>query len=80
LLGGRYIPTPAGIRTLSGMSSLLTSSNARFVFLIIAYVFSSTKLGIRAEQVLPGSEGVGGRGRGRGRVVGEKWPKQCMHM
>jgi hypothetical protein len=37
----------------------------RFVFLIIAYVFSSTKLEIRAEQVLPGSrgkrEGAGGR-------------------
>jgi hypothetical protein len=37
-----------------------------FVFLIIAYVFSSTKLVIRAEQVLPGSEGVwGGEGEGR---------------
>jgi hypothetical protein len=41
-----------------------------FVFLIIAYVFSSTKLVIRAEQILPGSEGrwgeregAGGRGR-----------------
>jgi hypothetical protein len=33
-----------------------------FVFLIIAYVFSSTKLVIRAEQVLPGSEGCGGSG------------------
>jgi hypothetical protein len=30
-----------------------------------AYVFSSTKLEIRAEQVLPGSEGEGGRGSGR---------------
>jgi hypothetical protein len=27
-----------------------------FVFLIMAYVFSSTKLVIRAEQLLPGSE------------------------
>jgi hypothetical protein len=27
-----------------------------FVFLIVAYVFSSTKLQIRAEQALPGSE------------------------
>jgi hypothetical protein len=27
-----------------------------FVFLIIAYVFSLTKLKIRAKQVLPGSE------------------------
>jgi hypothetical protein len=31
----------------------------RFVFLIIAYTFSSTKLEIRAEQVLPRSEGFG---------------------
>jgi hypothetical protein len=29
------------------------------------YVFSSTKLEIRAEQILPGSEGVGGGGQGR---------------
>jgi hypothetical protein len=35
-----------------------------FVFLIIAYVFSSTKLEIRAEQVLPRSKGVGRRGKG----------------
>jgi hypothetical protein len=28
------------------------------VFLIISYVFSSTELEKRAEQVLPGSEGV----------------------
>jgi hypothetical protein len=33
------------------------------VFLVIAYVFSSTKLGKRAEQVLPGSE-EWGRGQG----------------
>jgi hypothetical protein len=37
-----------------------------------AYVFSSTKLEIKAEQVLSGSEAGMGRG--------EKWPKQCMHM
>jgi hypothetical protein len=44
-----------------------------YVFLTIAYVFSSTKLEKRAEQVLPGSErgkrerdGAGGRG--------ENWP------
>jgi hypothetical protein len=30
------------------------------------YVFSSTKLEIRAEQVLPGSEGRGGRGWEKG--------------
>jgi hypothetical protein len=44
-----------------------------FVFLIIAYVFSSTKLEKRAEYVLPGSGG------GRAGGLGEKWPKQCMH-
>jgi hypothetical protein len=33
-----------------------------FVFLIIAYVFFSTKLEKRAEQVLPGSEGMVGSG------------------
>jgi hypothetical protein len=35
-----------------------------FVFLIIVYVLSSTKLEIRAKQVLPGSKGVGGKGGG----------------
>jgi hypothetical protein len=34
-----------------------STSKKCFVFLIIAYVVSSTKLKIRAEQVLPGSEG-----------------------
>jgi hypothetical protein len=38
---------------------------------IIAYVYSSTELEKRAEQVLPGSEGDEGA---------EKWPKQCMHI
>jgi hypothetical protein len=42
-----------------------------------AYVFSSTKLERRAEQILPGSVGGGGQGWGD---RGEKWPKQCMHM
>jgi hypothetical protein len=43
------------------------------------YVFSSTKLEIRAEQVLPGSKG--GKG-GEDRRVGQggKLPKECMHM
>jgi hypothetical protein len=36
-----------------------------------AYVFSSSKLEIRAEQLLPGSEGVKGLG-GPGFWVGEK--------
>jgi hypothetical protein len=50
-----------------------------FVFLIIAYVFSSTKLEIRAEQVLPGSKGNGEQMEAEG-GRGEKWPKQCMHI
>jgi hypothetical protein len=37
-------------------------------FSYYAYVFSSTKLEIRTEEILPGSEGRGG------------WPKQCVHM
>jgi hypothetical protein len=48
------------------------------VFLIIAYVFSSTELEKSAEKVLPGSEGGGGKEGSRG--WGEKWPKQCMHI
>jgi hypothetical protein len=35
------------------------SLQKRFVFLITVYVFSSTKLEKRAEQVLPGSKGSG---------------------
>jgi hypothetical protein len=38
----------------------LISTSKNDVFLIIAYVFSSTKLVIRAEKVLSGSEVVGG--------------------
>jgi hypothetical protein len=43
-----------------------------------AYVFSSTKLEIRAEQVLPGSEGRREREDGGGGQVGEM--NQCTHM
>jgi hypothetical protein len=42
----------------------LTQLAKTLVFLIIAFVFSSTKLKIRAEQVLHGSKGVGGKERG----------------
>jgi hypothetical protein len=49
------------------------------VFLIIAYVFSSTKLDIRAEHILPGSKEGWGERKGMG-VRGEKWPKHCMHV
>jgi hypothetical protein len=44
-----------------------------FVFLIIAYVFSSTKLEKRAEQVLPGSKGRW-KGRGWGGAGGRNGP------
>jgi hypothetical protein len=45
----------------------------RCVFLIIAYVFSSTNVETRAKPVLPGSEGVGGQ-------VGEMAQKMYAHM
>jgi hypothetical protein len=46
-----------------------TSKNAVFIFIV--YVFSSTKLEIRAEQVMPVSEG-GGREEDGGGLRGEK--------
>jgi hypothetical protein len=36
------------------------------VLLIIVYTLSSTKLEVRAKQFLPGSEGAGRKGGGRG--------------
>jgi hypothetical protein len=39
-----------------------------------AYVFSSTKLEIRAEQVLPGNEGVRGERMGKGAQGGRNNP------
>jgi hypothetical protein len=50
-----------------------------FVFLIIAYVFSSTKLEKRAEQIRPAS-GVGGEEREEVGGRKEKWPKQYLHV
>jgi hypothetical protein len=45
---------------------LISSSQNCYDFLIISYVFSSTKWEKKAEQVLPGSEGVGeGGSRGQ---------------
>jgi hypothetical protein len=49
---------------------MLISTRKRFVFLITAYVFSSTKLEERAEQVLTGSEG-GWRAEGRGEEMAQ---------
>jgi hypothetical protein len=43
-----------------------------------AYVFSSTILEKRAEQVLPRSE-VGGGREGGGGEQGEKWPNLCTY-
>jgi hypothetical protein len=50
------------------------------VFLIISYVFSSTKLEKRAEQVVSGSKEGRGRGKGQGGDKGKRWPKQCIHI
>jgi hypothetical protein len=44
-----------------------------------SYVFSSTKLEIRAEQILPGSEGGGGNREGRG-VGGEMAQTMYTHV
>jgi hypothetical protein len=63
---------------ISLYSYLYLNQKKCFVFLIIAYVFSSTKLEISAEQILPGSRAEGRR-EGCG-CRGEKWPKQCMHI
>jgi hypothetical protein len=54
-----------------------TTKNA--VFLVIAYVYSSTKLEKRAEHVLSISKGVGGEREAAGGSR-KKWPKQCMHI
>jgi hypothetical protein len=49
--------------------------------MIIAYVFSSTKLEKRAEQVLPGSEvGWRGEGGGVGKQRGEMAQAMYAHM
>jgi hypothetical protein len=56
------------------MAILISSSKNAFFFLIIVYVFSSTKLEIRGEQVLPGSKEVVGE-RERAEIKGEEWPK-----
>jgi hypothetical protein len=54
---------------ISLYSYLYLKLEKRYVFLIIPYVFSSTKLEKRAEQVLPGSEGVGGEGESGGEIA-----------
>jgi hypothetical protein len=58
------------METMLGMSLYsypYLSQQKCFVFFIIAYVFSSTKLEKRIEQVLPGSElGGGEKGGSRG--------------
>jgi hypothetical protein len=47
--------------------------------LCLSYVYSSTNLENRAEQVLPRNEGDE-REREREEGSGGKWPKQCMHI
>jgi hypothetical protein len=46
---------------------------------IIVYILSSTKLEIRAEQFLPGSEGLGGKGRGLGKGGGDRKGGEMTH-
>jgi hypothetical protein len=50
---------------------------AKTLFLTIVYVFSPTKLEKRAEQVLPGFQRDGGKGR---EDREERLPKQCVHI
>jgi hypothetical protein len=54
--------------SLTVRQTLSNSNNPQkhFVFLIIVYVFSLTKLEKRAKQVLPGSKGLRVRERGQG--------------
>jgi hypothetical protein len=47
------------------------TKTAQLVFVFL-YVYSSIILETRAEQVLPGSKGVGGRGMGQGGGQGEE--------
>jgi hypothetical protein len=47
--------------------------------LCLAYIFSSTKLEKREEQVLPGSKRGWGKKKGM-RDRRERWPKQYMHI
>jgi hypothetical protein len=53
----------------------ISSYQKCYVFLIISYVFSSTKLEKRARQILPGNEGDGGGGQD-----GEVAQTMYMHM
>jgi hypothetical protein len=72
-----WIATHKCIEAMLGISlyvSLYLKLAKHYVFLIISYVFSTTKLeNKRAEQVLPGSEGERGLGlTGEGVGVGER--------
>jgi hypothetical protein len=61
---------------ISLYSYLYLKLTKMYVFLIIAYVFSSTKSeNKRVEQVLPRT---GGGWEERGGEM--RWPKQCIHM
>jgi hypothetical protein len=62
------------MEAMLGISLSLSQASENAIFLIISYVFSSTKLEKRAEHVLPGSEGCtgAGRGRGAGRLMTQK--------
>jgi hypothetical protein len=61
------------------VSQTLSQTSKNAIFLIITYVFSSTKLDMKAEQVLPGSKEDGGRGRGQ-EAGGEMAQTMYAHM
>jgi hypothetical protein len=77
-LGCNILVHGSNARNLSVQLSLYQLAKC-YVFLIIAYVYCSTKLEIRAEQVLLGSEEGWGRQRGW-RIRGRNGPKIYAHM
>jgi hypothetical protein len=67
-------------RNLPCIAIFISSQQKCYVFLIIAYVFSSTKLEKRAEQILPGSKGAGGERKEVGGQRGEMAQTMKTHM
>jgi hypothetical protein len=49
---------------LEGSPGSIVSSRPAWLYIKTLYTLSSTKLDIRTKQFLPGSKGVGGRGKG----------------
>jgi hypothetical protein len=77
-LGFNTLVHGSNARNLSTQLSL--TQLAKTLFLpIYAYVFSSAKLQLRAERVLPGSEGGGGMRRGQKRRAGGRNDPNNLH-